>query len=35
MRLEVDGKEVALILPEAGLSGGPPAVWAPAGLYAR
>lgn len=35
VRLEVDGKEVALILPEAGLSGGPPAVWAPAGLYAR
>ena len=35
VRLEVNGEEVALHLPETGLSGGPAAVWAPAGIYSR
>ncbi|MCC6786189.1 MAG: hypothetical protein IT457_25315 [Planctomycetes bacterium] len=33
--LKVDGVAVALALPERGISGGAPAVWAPAGVYAR
>jgi len=33
--LRVDGKEIALHVPKAGISGGPAAVSAPAGLYAR
>ena len=33
--LTVDGKPLALSLPPAGLTGGPAAVWAPTGLYAR
>lgn len=33
--VRVNGKEIALTVPPVGLSGGPGAVWAPAGLYAR
>lgn len=33
--LTVDGEPVPLVLPAVGLSGGPPAVWAPAGQYTR
>ena len=33
--LRVDGREIALTLPPVGISGGPAAVWAPAGIYAR
>jgi hypothetical protein len=33
--LKVDGKEVSIILPPVGLSGGAAAVWAPAGIYCR
>lgn len=33
--LSVGGKAVDLHLPEVGISGGPPAVWAPTGIYAR
>jgi hypothetical protein len=33
--LKVDGTAVDLVVPRVGLSGGPAAVWAPAGLYAR
>ncbi len=33
--LMVDGEPVPLVLPAVGLSGGPPAVWAPIGQYLR
>lgn len=33
--LEVDGQEVPLFLPAVGISGGPPALFSPVGLYAR
>lgn len=33
--LRVNGREVELIVPPVGITGGPAAVWAPAGLYAR
>lgn len=33
--LTVDGNAVNLIIPPVGISGGPAAVWAPAGIYAR
>jgi len=33
--LKVDGKEVAVKIPAVGMSGGPGAVWAPCGIYAR
>ncbi len=33
--LKVDGKAVDLIVPPVGISGGPAAVWAPAGIYVR
>ncbi len=33
--LKVDGKPVSIIVPPVGISGGPAAVWAPAGVYAR
>jgi hypothetical protein len=33
--LEVDGQEVPLFLPPVGISGGPPALFSPVGLYAR
>ena len=33
--LKVDGTAVELVVPRVGLSGGPAAVWAPAGIYAR
>lgn len=33
--LVVDGRPVPLIVPPIGISGGPAAVWAPAGMYAR
>jgi hypothetical protein len=34
-RLKVDGKEIALLLPPVGISGGAPAVLASCGIYAR
>lgn len=34
-RLWVDGKEIPLLVPPVGISGGPAAVHAPCGLYAR
>lgn len=34
-RLWVDGTEISIIVPPVGISGGPAAVFAPAGLYAR
>ncbi len=34
-RLWVDGKEIPIIVPPMGISGGPAAVSAPCGLYAR
>lgn len=34
-QLFVDGVEVAIHLPPHGPTGGAPAVWAPAGVYAR
>ncbi len=34
-RLWVDGAEVSIIVPPVGISGGPAAVFAPTGLYAR
>jgi len=33
--LRVNGKEIPIIVPPAGISGGPAAVWSPAGIYAR
>jgi hypothetical protein len=33
--LTVDGREIPIVLPPAGISGGAPAVYAPAGIYAR
>ena len=33
--LSVNGESVPLYLPPVGISGGPPAVWAPCGVYAR
>lgn len=33
--LKINGENVSLILPESTLGGGPAAVWAPSGLYAR
>lgn len=33
--LKVDGTVVELAVPKVGLSGGPAAVWAPTGIYAR
>ena len=33
--LKIDGKEITLHLPKVGISGGPAAVSAPAGLYVR
>lgn len=33
--LKVDGKDVSIIIPPAGISGGPAAVWSPAGTYSR
>ncbi|MDC7681987.1 hypothetical protein PQU92_01795 [Asticcacaulis sp. BYS171W] len=33
--LKVDGKDIAIVVPPVGLSGGPAAVWSPAGTYAR
>ncbi len=33
--LRVDGKPVSIVVPPIGISGGPAAVFAPAGLYAR
>lgn len=33
--LRVDGAEVPLHVPAKGISGGPGAVWAPTGIYAR
>lgn len=35
VQLSVDDKPLALTLPTIGISGGPPAVWSPAGIYAR
>jgi hypothetical protein len=34
-RLWVDGNEVSIIVPPVGISGGPAAVFAPTGIYAR
>jgi hypothetical protein len=34
-RLWVDGSEVSIIVPPAGISGGPAAVFAPTGICAR
>ena len=34
-KLWVDGQEIPVIVPPVGISGGPAAVFAPAGLYAR
>lgn len=33
--LKVNGRDVPLFIPPVGLSGGPAAVWAPTGIYAR
>lgn len=33
--LTIDGTAIEFVRPTVGLTGGPPAVWAPAGLYAR
>lgn len=33
--LTVNGQEVSVIVPPTGISGGPAAVWAPCGIYAR
>ena len=33
--LTLNGQEIALTLPEQTMSGGPAAVWAPCGIYAR
>lgn len=33
--IKVDGKPIAVTLPPVGLGGGPSAVWAPTGVYAR
>jgi hypothetical protein len=33
--LKVNGKPVPLTIPPIGISGGPAAVWAPAGIYSR
>lgn len=33
--LTVNGKEVSVIVPPTGISGGPAAVWSPCGIYAR
>lgn len=35
VELKVDGKPVEIFLPPVGISGGPAAVWAPCGIYAR
>lgn len=34
-KLSVNGKEIAIMVPPVGISGGPAAVWSPMGLYAR
>ena len=34
-QLWVDGKEISILVPPIGISGGPAAVYAPVGLYAR
>lgn len=34
-RLWVDGNEISIIVPPVGISGGPAAVFAPTGIYAR
>jgi hypothetical protein len=34
-RLWVDGREISILVPPVGISGGPAAVFAPAGIYAR
>ena len=34
-RLWIDSKEISIIVPPLGMSGGPAAVWSPCGLYAR
>jgi len=33
--LNVNGKDIAITVPPIGISGGPAAVWTPAGIYAR
>ncbi len=33
--LKVNGKDIPLIVPPVGITGGPAAVWAPCGIYAR
>jgi len=33
--LKVNGQPVTVIIPPIGISGGPAAVWAPSGIYAR
>jgi|SRR6185295_4980491 len=33
--LKVNGKDVSIVVPPVGISGGPAAVWAPTGIYAR
>jgi|GEM_PF-5399040 len=33
--LKVNGKPVDVIIPPTGISGGPAAIWAPAGIYTR
>jgi len=35
VELSLDGRPLQLTLPAVGISGGPPAVWSPAGIYAR
>lgn len=33
--ITVDGREIAITVPPVGISGGPAAVWSPAGIYCR
>lgn len=33
--LTVNGKEISVLVPPTGISGGPAAVWSPCGIYAR
>ena len=33
--LRVDGRDVQILVPEVGIGGGPGAIWAPTGIYAR
>jgi len=33
--LTIDGEPVAIVLPPFGITGGPPAVWSPTGIYCR